>query len=274
MASNPRIAFIGAGNMANAIIGGLIAKGVDPSQIIAADPYQPSLDSLHEQHGVACAVDNTAAVAGADVVVLAVKPQVLETAVQEIKDSVHENSPLLLSIVAGISVASMESWLDGQPAIVRSMPNTPALVQCGATALFANSQVSDAQRSNAESIASAIGITAWVEEESLLDAVTAISGSGPAYYFAIMEAMQSIAQDMGLDAELAERFVHQTALGAAQMAINSDVDVGELRRRVSSPGGTTLAALERFESGNLHGLFATALEAARQRAQDMAKEFG
>lgn len=260
--------------MANAIIGGLRARGVSADRIIAADPYQPSLDSLREQHRVESAADNAAAVAGADVVVLAVKPQVLEAAVGEIKDSVSDHSPLLLSIVAGISVASMESWLDGPQAIVRSMPNTPALVQCGATALFANSQVNDEQRNYAESIASAIGITAWVEEESLLDAVTAISGSGPAYYFAIMETMQSIAEDMGLDAELAEQFVHQTALGAAQMAINSDVDVGELRRRVSSPGGTTLAALEQFEAGNLHGLFATALEAARQRAQDMAKEFG
>lgn len=274
MANNPRIAFIGAGNMANAIIGGLRARGVNAEQIIAADPYQPSLDNLREQHGVESAVDNTSAVTGADVVVLAVKPQVLETAVGEIRDAVSEKSPLLLSIVAGISVASMESWLDGTQAIVRSMPNTPALVQCGATALFANSEVTDKQRNYAESIASAIGITAWVKEESLLDAVTAISGSGPAYFFAIMEAMQSIAQDMGLDADMAERFVHQTALGAAQMAINSDVDVGELRRRVSSPGGTTLAALEQFEAGDLHGLFAKALDAARQRAQDMAKEFG
>ncbi len=274
MANDPRIAFIGAGNMANAIIGGLRARGVSAEQIVAADPYPPSLDILRQQHGVDSAADNRAAVAGADVVVLAVKPQVLETAIGEIRGSLSENSQLLLSIVAGISVASMESWLDGPQAIVRSMPNTPALVQCGATALFANSQVNEEQRNYAESIASAIGITAWVKEESLLDAVTAISGSGPAYYFAIMEAMQSIAEEMGLEASMAERFVHQTALGAAQMAINSDVDVGELRRRVSSPGGTTLAALEQFEAGGLHDMFATALEAARRRAQDMAKEFG
>ncbi len=260
--------------MANAIIGGLCAKGMSPSQIVAADPYQPSLDNLRTQHSIESATDNRSAVSGADVVVLAVKPQVLKTAIGEIRDSISERSPLLLSIVAGISVSSMESWLDGPQPIVRSMPNTPALVQCGSTALFANSHVSAMQRKDAESIAAAIGITAWVEEESLLDAVTAISGSGPAYFFAIMEAMQSIATDMGLDADMAERFVHQTALGAAQMASTSDVDVGELRRRVSSPGGTTLAALEQFEAGGLHELFATALHAARQRAEDMAKEFG
>ncbi len=267
-----KITFIGAGNMAGALIGGMLQNSFSANQIIAADPYQPSLDRLANDYQIAIASNNAEAVALADVVVLAVKPQVMQEALQQCRAVLYERRPLLISIAAGIPVASMQAWLGAAMPIVRCMPNTPALLGLGATGLFANEQVSDAQREQSERILGAVGITAWVNEEALLDAVTAVSGSGPAYFFAIMESMQEIAQSMGLDSELAQRFVQQTALGAARMAQDSDVDVAELRRRVSSPGGTTLAALHQLEQGGLQTVLQSALQAAQLRAREMAQE--
>jgi len=269
-----KIAFIGAGNMASALIGGMLGEGFSAANIRATDPYQPSLDSLRTQFGVVEAANNVAAADWADVVVLAVKPQVMKDVITELRAAKLNALPLFISIAAGITSASIEAWLAQPVAIVRCMPNTPALMQLGASGLCANARVSAEQRELTDAILSAVGITCWVENESQLDAVTAVSGSGPAYFFAVMEAMQNIAINMGLNEVVAAKFVQQTALGAARMAQDSDVDVAELRRRVSSPGGTTLAALQQLEAGGLDDLFAVALEAARARAEEMGRELG
>lgn len=274
MTESTKIAFIGAGNMANALIGGMLAEGFSAGSIFAADPHQPSLDTLQQRYAIKTLDSNTAAAAEADVLVLAVKPQVLQQAISELAPALANRSPLVISVVAGIAIASIRDWLGKAVPIVRCMPNTPALVRLGATALFGNELVDNAERELASNILSAVGITAWVDNESDLDVVTAVSGSGPAYFFALMEAMQEKAVGLGLSDDMARQFVQQTALGAAQMALTSDVDVAELRRRVSSPGGTTLAALAQFERGDLNGLVAHALDAARNRAVELADELG
>ena len=257
--------------MAGALIGGLVKQGFSASNISAADPYQPSLDKLRSNFAISTSNSNTEAVAAADVVVLAVKPQVLATAAAEISSLVQEHRSLVVSIAAGIPLANLQQWLGAEVAIVRCMPNIPALVQCGAIGLFANSHVSDAQRQAAEQILNAVGVSAWVNKESELHAVTAVSGSGPAYFFLVMEAMQETAEAMGLDPELSKQLIIQTALGAATMAQQSDVDAAELRRRVTSPGGTTERAIAELEGGGLRELFKIALRAAEQRSVELAQ---
>lgn len=266
--TNQTLAFIGAGNMAQALLGGLLQEGFTAEAITAADPYQPNLDKLQQQYGITAAANNAEAVANADIVVLAVKPQVLQQACAEIRDAVQQRKPLIISIAAGITLASMQKWLGEDQAIVRCMPNTPALLQTGATGLFANANVSADQQRVAEKVLASVGITAWVANEDDIDAVTALSGSGPAYFFLVMEAMQEVGINMGLAPELVQQFVQQTALGAARMADGEDV--AELRRKVTSPGGTTEAALGVFEQGQLKSLFAQALEAARERGAELA----
>lgn len=272
--SNPTIAFIGAGNMAASIIGGLVAQGVEASSIIASDPFSETLQRLSETIPVRTTQNNHTAIADAEVVVLAVKPQVMEQVLLDLQETVQENKPLIISIAAGIEINSLDKWLGGGCAIIRCMPNTPALVQTGATALFANSAVNDKQRQQADSILSAVGLALWVEEEPLLDAVTALSGSGPAYFFLVMEAIQAAGEELGLSQEVAEKLTLQTALGAAKMAINSDVDAAELRRRVTSPGGTTEQAIHTLEEGGLRALFNRALNAAKIRSEELARLMG
>lgn len=271
-AKNTRIAFIGAGNMANAIIGGLISNGFSATDILAADPYQASLDQLSKNTGMQTSIDNNTIIPEANVVVLAVKPQQMKTVCANIKQSIQLKKPLIISIAAGITCQMLEQWLGADNAIVRCMPNTPALVQSGATGLFANKQVSDSQRTTAHQLIESIGIVNWVEQECLLDAVTALSGSGPAYFFLVMEAMKDAGIALGLDAATAESLTLQTALGAAKMAIASDVDIAELRRRVTSPGGTTEAAINSFENNHFREMFLTALTAADKRSKSLAQE--
>ncbi len=266
------IAFIGGGNMASSIIGGLVASGFDASQLWASDPLAESLDRLKHVAPVNTTSDNATAIAAADVLVLAVKPQIMKPVCESIATNVQQRSPLIISIAAGIESASLDRWLGGGLAIVRCMPNTPALVRCGATGLHANSSVSVEQRERAQAVLSAVGSTQWFSEESALDAVTAVSGSGPAYFFLVMEAMQNAAQELGLTAEDAKGLVLQTALGAATMALESDVDTAELRRRVTSPKGTTEAAIAALEAGGLRNLFQSALTAARDRSIELARE--
>lgn len=270
--NNTKLAFVGAGNMAGALIGGLIKQGFTAGNISAADPYQPSLDHLASNFAMRISTSNTEAVGAADVVVLAVKPQVLQAAATEISSLVRQQQTLVISIAAGIPLASLQKWLGDNVAIVRCMPNMPALVQCGATGLFANAHVSDAQRQTTEQILNAVGVSVWVRNEAELDAVTALSGSGPAYFFLVMEAMQESAAAMGLNPALSRQLITQTALGAAQMAQQSDVDVVELRRRVTSPGGTTERAVAELEGGGLRELFKLALRAAEQRSAELAKQ--
>jgi pyrroline-5-carboxylate reductase len=272
--NTPNIAFVGAGNMASSIIGGLLESGHRAEQISAADPFPESLERLREIAPVRTFADNAGAVAGADVVILAVKPQVMAEACTSIADAVAENGALVISIAAGITIASLQARLGEGAAIVRCMPNTPALLGCGATGLYANDQVSAGQRSLAADILAAVGITRWVASEQALDAVTALSGSGPAYFFLFMEAMIDAGCAQGLERDTAEQLTLQTALGAARMALENEVDLVELRRRVTSPGGTTQAALEQFESGDLRGLVAGAMQAAADRADEMAREMG
>jgi pyrroline-5-carboxylate reductase len=272
--TSPQLAFIGAGNMASALIGGLVKQGFTAERMIASDPMPTMLDKLRSVAPVRTTSDNIAAVENADVIVLAVKPQVMKHVLQPLASTLQQRKPLIISIAAGIEIASIARWLGGDLPIVRCMPNTPALVQLGATGLFANASVNAEQKKLADSILRAVGIALWVDKESQLDAVTAVSGSGPAYFFLVMEAMQAAGEKLGLSRDVAAQLTLQTALGAARMAIDSDVDVVELRRRVTSPNGTTERAIASFESDNLRGIFEHALNACDARSRELAKELG
>lgn len=271
MSQAPVIAFIGAGNMARAIIGGLLENGFAPSAIWASEPDAERLQDLTER-GLNVTSDNSAAVAAADIVVLAVKPQVMKSVATDLAAAVQSRRPLVVSIAAGISLEALERWLGGAVALVRCMPNTPSLVQTGASGLFANSRVSDEQRQQASAVLEAVGIALWVQSEAELDAVTAISGSGPAYYFLLMEAMTAAGVKLGLSEETARGLTLQTALGAARMACSSDVDPAELRRRVTSPNGTTERAINTFQAEGFEALVENALTACRDRSIELAGE--
>ena len=270
--SKTRIAFIGAGNMAASLIGGLRAQGVDATQIRASDPGADTRARVHAEHGIQTFEHNADAVEGADVVVIAVKPQAMKAVCEALKPALKPEQ-LVVSIAAGITCASMAHWLGAQP-LVRCMPNTPALLRQGVSGLYATEQVTPAQRAEAEQLLSAVGIALWVDSEAQLDAVTAVSGSGPAYFFLLIEAMTAAGEKLGLSRETASRLTLQTALGAAHMAVNSDVDAAELRRRVTSPNGTTEAAIKSFQAGGFEALVEHALGAAAHRSAEMAEQLG
>ena len=272
--SKPVILFIGGGNMATSLIGGLIADGCEPGRLRISEPDAQRLNVLQERFGVQTTTDNADASASADVVVLAVKPQTLPAVAMEISSAVQSHQPLVISIAAGIRTDAINRWLGGDVALVRGMPNTPALVQSGATGLFATPTVSTAQRELAESILRAVGLTLWVDNEDLLDAVTAVSGSGPAYFFLFMEAMQAAGTELGLSPADARLLTLQTAFGAARMALESEDPPAVLRARVTSPGGTTERALEVFESEHLRAIMQRALTAARDRSIELSQQSG
>lgn len=266
-----RIAFIGAGNMASSIIGGLLAEGVPAGQLHASDP-SPEMRARAAALGVQATDNNAVAVKDADIVVLAVKPQVMKDVLQPLAGVLAARRPLVVSIAAGITIANLQDWLGQNTAVVRCMPNTPALVRLGATGLFANEHVSAAQRAQADALLKAVGTALWVDSEAQLDAVTALSGSGPAYFFLVIEAMIEAGIQLGLPPETARALTLQTALGSARMAVDSDVDAAELRRRVTSPGGTTAEAIRTFEEGGLRTLFLQALQAAERRSRELAAQ--
>jgi pyrroline-5-carboxylate reductase len=268
------ITFIGGGNMATSLISGLIADGIDPTTITVCDPDGEKLAALSARFTIRTEKDNNKAVTGAQVIVFAVKPQVLQKVATEVAAVVQEEKPLVISIAAGIRETSLDGWLGGETALVRAMPNTPALIQTGATVLHANLLTNEVQRNQAETILRAVGLVRWVNDEQLMDAVTALSGSGPAYFFLVMEAMESAGVSMGLDHECAHLLTLQTALGAARMAIESRDSPAQLREKVTSPGGTTERALETFEEGKLRELFAAALTSARDRSQELSDILG
>lgn len=270
--SKTRIAFIGAGNMAASLIGGLRAKGLDAAQIRASDPGAETRTKVNAEHGIEVFADNAEAIQGADVVVLAVKPQAMKAVCEAIRPSLKPDQ-LVVSIAAGITCASMNNWLGAQP-IVRCMPNTPALLRQGVSGLFATAEVTTEQRQQAQELLSAVGIALWLNEEQQLDAVTAVSGSGPAYFFLLIEAMTAAGVKLGLPADIAAQLTLQTALGAAHMAVASDVDAAELRRRVTSPAGTTEAAIKSFQAGGFEALVEKALGAAAHRSAEMAEQLG
>ncbi len=268
----PTITFIGAGNMATSIIGGLVESGHPATRLRAADPSAESLERLRTVAPVKTFIANAEAAADADVVILAVKPQMMSEALASIAGAVAESGALVISIAAGTTIASMQARLGEAAAIVRCMPNTPALLGCGASALYANPQVGEQQRGYAEQILTAVGLVRWVSREQDLDAVTGLSGSGPAYFFLFMEAMIEAGAELGLDRDTATALAQQTALGAARMALESDVDLPELRRRVTSPGGTTERAIAQFETDGLRDIILRAMRAASERAAEMARD--
>ncbi|HHI93054.1 MAG TPA: pyrroline-5-carboxylate reductase [Gammaproteobacteria bacterium] len=273
-----KLTFIGGGNMAASLIGGLLADKLPAKQITVADPTASTRDSLSSHFGVNTAEDNVAAITGADVVVLAVKPQMLQSVAQTLAPAVQKYQPLVITVAAGIRSADLNRWLGSETgddvAVVRAMPNTPALLQTGATGLFANEQVDETQRDLAESILRAVGLALWVEKEDQMDVVTALSGSGPAYFFRIMEAMEIAGTQLGLSTETAHLLTLQTALGAAKMALESSEAVATLREQVTSPGGTTEQGLRVMAEQDIDGLMAQVLKAASDRSRELAKLSG
>ena len=267
-ALNCNICFIGGGNMAQALIGGLISRGLPATRITVSDPVE-MIRQLLQEKDVHVTDDNVAAIRDADVVVLAVKPQVLSSILLSLHGLLE--GKLLISIVAGAEISTITK-LTSIERVVRVMPNTPALVQTGAHGLFAHESVSVKDRELASQILAATGLTIWVNTEAQIDAVTAVSGSGPAYFFYMMESMIRAGKNMGLDEKVATALTLQTALGAAQMAITSSNTPSELRKNVTSPNGTTQAALEVFDRAQISQNIQTALAAAQKRSQELAQE--
>ena len=270
---NINIAFIGGGNMATSLIGGLLADHVSPERLCVADHDPAQRERLAASFGVQTREDNPGCVENADVVVLAVKPQVLHNACSELSGAVQRQRPLIVSVAAGVRTDSIARWLgDSDLAIVRAMPNTPALVQSGATGLYASPAVSAEQRDLAEAILRATGLTLWLDAEEQMDTVTALSGSGPAYFFRIMEGLEKAAIEMGLPSESARLLTLQTALGAARMALESSEPVATLRERVTSPGGTTEQGLLALQKHDIDGLLGDVLKAASDRSRELAQQ--
>lgn len=264
------IAFIGGGNMARSLIGGLVARGQAPAALRVAEPVPALRESLAADFGVAALPSATEAADGAATWVLAVKPQVLRDVCAALAPLAQAQRPLVVSIAAGITTAQIDRWLGGGQAVVRTMPNTPALLGAGAAGLYANAEVDAGQRQAAETLMQATGITAWIPDEALMDAVTAVSGSGPAYVFLLAEAMQAAGEAQGLAPDTARRLVVQTLLGASRMLDQSSEPASVLRQRVTSPGGTTQAAVESFEAGGFRALVDHAIAAATRRGRELA----
>lgn len=269
-----RIAFIGAGNMGRAILGGLIRGGVAADDLRAADADPAALGRIAEEFGVFATVDNGEAAVGAAVLVLAVKPQQLKRVALDLAAGLGASRPLVLSIAAGIGTASLAEWFGPGTPVVRAMPNTPALIGRGTSALYATPDTDAAGRAVAERIMRAVGSVHWLDEESLMDAVTALSGSGPAYVFRVIECMATAGESLGLPPELARRLALETVAGAAELAHGSPHAPAALRAQVTSKGGTTEQALRVLDEEGLEALFRRALTAARDRSRELAAEFG
>lgn len=272
MQNKLNIAFIGGGNMASALIGGLLQSLTAPGNIHVIDPNQLSLQKLQTEFGVSTALAIDEKLAQMDVIILAVKPQQLHEVVNNLAPQI--GNQLLISIAAGIRATDIARWLSGYGKIVRTMPNTPALIGQGMTGLFALSAVTADEKQLAERIMQAVGATTWLEDESLMDAVTAVSGSGPAYVFYFIEAMQQAATELGLSAEQGLQLAIATFTGAAQLALQSAEPVAVLRERVTSKGGTTYAALTSMEAAGVRQGIVAAVKAAAVRGRELGDEFG
>jgi pyrroline-5-carboxylate reductase len=269
-----RLAFIGGGNMAAALVGGLTKRGLPGERIVVADPSELPLQRLVRDYGVRASADNAGAVAGAEVVILAVKPQQMRAVALALSPHLAVSKPLVISVAAGIPHAALARWFGAQVPVVRTMPNRPALNGFGATGLYAPPGIGAANRALAESIMAAVSATVWVEHESQMDTVTALSGSGPAYFFLFMEALEAAAHERGLPNEVAHKLTLETAFGAAQMARQSSESLAALREQVTSKGGTTAAALDVLDAAGLRAIVAHAVAAADRRSAELAAEFG
>ncbi|MEE4659785.1 MAG: pyrroline-5-carboxylate reductase [Halieaceae bacterium] len=269
-----KVGFVGAGNMASSIVGGLLDQGLPPQNIAVSDPSTEALQRLLQLGEIGTSTDNQSVLAESDVVVLAVKPQHMRDVALPLREPVAASGALVISIAAGITLGHLAAWLGADTPVVRCMPNTPALLRCGASALYPAASVSDAQRELASAVLGAVGSVVWVDDEAQMDAVTALSGSGPAYLFLFMEAMAEAGEALGLPADTSRALAVQTALGAARMAAQDDLDLAELRRRVTSPGGTTERALQHFEQAGLRNIVNDAMDAAAQRSRELASETG
>jgi len=272
MKNDLKIGFIGGGNMASALIGGLAGKLTAGVNIHVVDLNADALQNLQQQFGVATGQQIDAAMASCDVIVLAVKPQQMKEVAMQLRP--HVSSQLVLSIAAGIRAVDLSRWLNGHSAIVRTMPNTPALIGKGITGMVAMAGVSGEQRDAADAIMRAVGATVWLDDEALIDPVTAVSGSGPAYVFYFIEAMQQAAQEMGLSAEQGTQLAIATFVGASQLAAQSSEPVSLLRERVTSKGGTTYAALTSMEGSGVKAAIGAAMKAAAARGRELGEEFG
>lgn len=267
-------AFIGGGNMGGALIRGLINHGLAPHKISVGEAIQTRRIQLADELGVHVTADNREAATGADVVVLAVKPQDMAATVQQLAEVLTPRKPLVLSIAAGIRAADISAWCGAGVPVVRAMPNRPALNGAGASAMYSAAGLGAEHRKLAEDVLGASGTTVWVPDEALLDVVTALSGSGPAYFFLLAELMTEAAVKLGLPHDSALELSIQTLYGAGRMARDSDGDLARLRAEVTSKGGTTEAALRSFEASNLRGIVAAALTAATERGRELARAFG
>ncbi|MDX2478655.1 MAG: pyrroline-5-carboxylate reductase [Gammaproteobacteria bacterium] len=268
------IGFIGGGNMADSLIGGLLASGHKASFIHVSEPDTNRRSRLSSEYGVNCVQDNVELVDRADLLLFAVKPQMLHQVALPLRQSIQASQPLIISIAAGVRSADLEQWLGGGLAIVRVMPNTPALVRAGASGLYASHLVSNEQKNQAESIMRSVGLTVWLENEAQMDIVTALSGSGPAYIFRVIEAMENAATRAGLARETSRLLSIETVLGAAKLAMESEDSPAELRQKVTSPGGTTEQGLKQLEQGGIEQIFQNAIDAAIDRSREMGDELG
>jgi len=268
-----KIAFIGSGNMASALIGGLVRRGASAADLCAIDPDEAARARVAQQFGIRTGATADAVLATCDAIVLAVKPQIVKGVAEALAPWLS-SSQLVISIAAGIRSADLSRWLNGHARIVRVMPNTPALIGMGAAGLFAGSSVDDAGRALATNVLGAVGQTVWVEDEAKIDAVTAISGSGPAYVFYVIEALEEAARRLGLDAQQSRALVLATFAGATQLAQQSDDAPSVLRERVTSKGGTTAAALAAFDAAGIKEALIRGALAADARAREMGDESG
>ncbi len=264
------ITFVGGGNMARSLIAGLIRQGAAPGHIHVAEPVADLRSQLTAEFGVKTYASATEAAAQGTVWVLAVKPQVLRDVCAALADMAQAQAPLVVSIAAGITSAQLVRWLGGDAAVVRAMPNTPALLGAGVTGLFATAGVSADQRGQADTVLRSAGRTVWIDDETRMDAVTAVSGSGPAYVFLLAEAMEAAGIAQGLPADAARTLVVQTLLGASRMLDESGEAPAELRRRVTSPNGTTQAAIERFQADGFEAIVDRAIDAATRRGRALS----
>lgn len=270
MSNRSRIAFIGGGNMARSLIGALLRQGRAPSTITVAEPNVDLRNQLAADFGVAVFADGVSASADAEIIMLSVKPQVMRAVCESLSSSLSVTKPTIISIAAGIRLDQIDAWLGGGYPVIRCMPNTPALIGAGASGLIANAAVTASGREHAEAILGAAGTTTWIDREALMDTVTALSGSGPAYFFLLIEALEDAASAQGLPREAARALAIQTCLGAARMAAEENESPARLRERVTSPGGTTQAALEAFSEGGFRELVSAAVAAATTRGQELS----